>query len=1448
MVSPRFWTLLLSVVCVGSLLASAGEARAEVPVPEPLQPWVEWVLYDEGDLDCPQLGSSRACVWPGVLEVFAEDEGATFAMDVWVARRGDVRLPGSRDLWPQDVQVNGVAAVLKAAGDTPAVALDAGRHRVTGRLVWNSPPQFVTTPPQTGRVLLELRGQPVERPRHDASGRLWIDGEEGAADGEETDRLRASVYRRIRDGVPLRVETWVDVNVSGQAREIDLGPVVLAGSRPVRLESPVPAALDGEGRLTVYARPGTHRVSLESVVAEDVESLGVPQGLPDFYDPQEVWVWVADETARTAEVRGLRAVDPSRTSLPQEWHGHTTFQAVAGEALRLETTRRGIRPGPNQLQLRRQMWLDLDGGGFTIRDSLTGEMRQGWRLNYVGPEVLGRVLEQSGDEDLLITEDPETGVSGVELRFPTTRLQADLRRTDGARSFPAVGWDHDVQQLSTTVHVPPGWSVLHVSGVDSLSGSARAVSTWTLWDFFLLLMVALAVGKLFGWKWAPLAAVALVLGHGQQGAPMWTWIHLIASLALLRALPDGFWRKTVHVYRMIVLVVLFVMMAFFIHDQVHSAVHPQVEIHRASADDLFLPVYQESAPAAPSEMVMEEMDDVSSLRAREARVYAEPASLDRAGRQVAYKQLSQVDPNAVVQTGPGVPSWTWRSVHLGWSGPVHRDQEVTMVLISPWMQKLIIALRLAALIALALLLFAPREMSWRKREEGEPARAKTPRLLRHLLKGSVVLLCMGGVSIASTTAAADEMASRASPPSAASPDGNVLNKLRQRLVAARACDGPCVVVSRADLRVEGLEFTMEAEVHAQEDTGWYLPGPADPLQLESVRVGGVETRELRREPGGLTAVRLPPGRHIVEVTGRLANRTTATLRFDDSARPRRVTFESDQWVVDGLSSAGVPDSSLQLARRDSEESETLDTARELPPWYEVERTFALGLPWQVQTRIRRVDADRSELVRLPLLEGESVLTDGPRVEGGRVLVDFPRGQTEVEYLSEIPIQEEVRLVAPTDQPWSEIWEVECSRIWRCQFSDLSPVALISDDPRVHRPRWLPWPGEELVVTVARPDGVEGQSSTIDSVTYRVQPGQRLLIATLDLTIRASEGGTRQVRIPAEAEVQETTINNTEHSLRHEDGVMDLPYQPGVQRYRIRWQQVWEPSVVQAMPEVVLDSEAVNVTLEIEQSRDRWLLHVMGPSWGPAILFWPKLIILLILALLFGQLKGIPLRTPEWMLLLIGFSQLPYGALVPVVAWFAVLTIRQRAPLTESPAKFNAFQLFIVFHTLVAAAIFYAAIHTNLLFDVNMQVEGARSSNSLLRWTLDRTDGEIGGAAVVSVPLFLWRVLMLAWACWVVSRLLAWVPWGWRAFSAGGLWQKSEKAEGSGPERSRGRYANVPRQKLGVRQPSPASAPEAADGSVEPPAPEVSEETEEKVEEPEEKADSGEDPEEEKKDE
>jgi hypothetical protein len=408
----------------------------------------------------------------------------SFTLSVWLDKPQLVALPGGDKHWPQQVEVDGQPALVVQQGASAAVKLGRGQHTVTGRLLWKAPPEVVQLPADIGVVRLSFLGKAVDRPRMDETGRLWVKEGAGPDVAGEADNQRVAIYRKVIDGVPIKIVTMLELNISGRSRELTLGKVLVPQSQPTDLRGALPVQISADGEVKVYARPGTHRVEIDAIISQPVTELVAPKLTQTFFDSQEVWVWQPDEAIRSVELSGLNTVDPGRTSLPQDWRGQTTLLAEGGQALKLTVTRRGeAQQSPNQVSLNRVMWLDLDGSGYTIRDELQGTLNQGWRLNYGDAGVLGRVSR--GQDELLITADVETKQQGVELREATLGLTAESRFEASTVELPIVGWAHDVQSLQVDLHLPPGWSVLGARGVDSMTNTW--IDTWTLFEFFILL-------------------------------------------------------------------------------------------------------------------------------------------------------------------------------------------------------------------------------------------------------------------------------------------------------------------------------------------------------------------------------------------------------------------------------------------------------------------------------------------------------------------------------------------------------------------------------------------------------------------------------------------------------------------------------------------------------------------------------------------------------------------------------------------------------------------------------------------------------------------------------------------------------------------------------------------------------------------------------------------------
>lgn len=119
----------------------------------------------------------------------------------------------------------------------------------------------------------------------------------------------------------------------------------------------------------------------------------------------------------------------------------------------------------------------------------------------------------------------------------------------------------------------------------------------------------------------------------------------------------------------------------------------------------------------------------------------------------------------------------------------------------------------------------------------------------------------------------------------------------------------------------------------------------------------------------------------------------------------------------------------------------------------------------------------------------------------------------------------------------------------------------------------------------------------------------------------------------------------------------------------------------------------------------------------------------------------------------------------VVGWLLLLAWRGKTGKKLSERSFKTLQVGLALLTLAALAILAQAVAGGLLGLPTMQIAGFGSDAYHLNWYQDRTPEDLHRLWVVSVPLWVYRTLMLAWALWLANTLLNWLRWGWGCYTS-----------------------------------------------------------------------------------
>jgi hypothetical protein len=192
--------------------------------------------------------------------------------------------------------------------------------------------------------------------------------------------------------------------------------------------------------------------------------------------------------------------------------------------------------------------------------------------------------------------------------------------------------------------------------------------------------------------------------------------------------------------------------------------------------------------------------------------------------------------------------------------------------------------------------------------------------------------------------------------------------------------------------------------------------------------------------------------------------------------------------------------------------------------------------------------------------------------------------------------------------------------------------------------------------------------------------------------------------------------------------------------------------------------------------NRWPLFALGEGVGPAFLYWGELLVFLVVAIVLGRLSNSPLSISEWLLLGLGLSTISWTVLLLVAVWLFAMRWRERMIASEvlTPSRFNALQVALVALTVVAVtSLVFSGVRYGLLATPDMGVTGPGSYRSAFIWFVDRTSAALPQPTVYSVPMWVYRTIMFAWALWVALALARWLQFAWRAWSTGGYWRAAQ---------------------------------------------------------------------------
>jgi len=907
------------------------------------------------------------------------------------------------------------------------------------------------------------------------------------------------------------------------------------------------------------------------------------------------------------------------------------------------------------------------------------------------------------------------------------------------------------------------------------------------------------------------AAVYLLLGYNEGERPLWTLLAALAFALIARALPVGKLGTAALWLRRAALVLLILISLPFVTDQVRYALYPQLEQegpYLAQVDGLanYTGVYrhrqsrgvpQAEVPVAQEAQAMDNygvatttatVNAPSPVMAAQREMPAAPpppakvlSELKSAREKSAAGGLQSVDvtgsktprvdngaaspvvvidrysESTIVQTGAGAPNWNIGSIaQLSWSGPVLATQGVRLLIAPPWLVRPL-RIVLAALLAW---------LVWRLlRVPATPRPANGSRAAA----GVAGIVLLGGIVLGAGVAGNAQAQTL--------PSEELLQQLRTRLTEAPKCVPQCAAVADAQVGVNGDNVSVTLEVHAAERVALPLPDDAAGVSLKSIQVDGVADDAVARDAEGALLLVLNRGVHRVQLEFS-AHADQVSLAFP--VKPSRVTFVAKGWESSGIEDNRLLTETLTLARAHDSASSANNSSggvQQFAPYVRVQRNVSLGLEWSANTLVERVSpAQGGFTLEVPALAGEHVTSAGIKVQNGKVPVALGDGAASMSWQSTLDKGESLALTAPPLADRAEVWRVVVSPTWHVEFSGVPGVGLdASENPNEFRNfEFHPLPGETLTLRITRPSANQGAARAIDQVNLRSDIGQRAATHTLSFALRASQGGDQAIVLPKDAELLGVTRDGQTLNVRVLDGKLSLPVAPGSHVFEVRFRDASPIAALVRTPVIALGLPAANVGVQLQLPDDRWLLAAFGPALGPAVLYWGELIVLIALAFALARTRRTSLRFRDWLLLGLGFSTFSWIALLIVVAWLFAFDWRRRGDVPRSDLAFNFSQIGLALLTVAALYSLALAIPQGLAGEPNMHVAGNSSYGLQLNWFADRSADTLPQASALSLPLWVYKVLMLAWALWLANAVIGWLRQAFTAWTREGYWRVPAK--------------------------------------------------------------------------
>ncbi len=1321
----------IRIFIILSLIFSTLYAIDKSKLPTDLQEWQEWVLYGEDERECPLdfQKNRHICSWPSQMDIELNKNQLDFNI-TWNLFKDNTKiiLAGDENHWVYDVKVDEKEAIVLDNNKRATLILNKGLHNIQGSINWNNKAKYLQLPPNIALVNLYKNGKKIENINIDKRDRLWF--EKVVENSIKKGTLNITINRKISDQHPMKVLTQLHLRISGKSRTLLIEDILLDDFIPLSIKGNLQATITENRKLQIDAKAGEWDIYIDSYNPKPILELKKAKN-----STIETWVFESNPKYRRVKIEGVQQIDPSQTNLPNDWKHLPSYLIDNNSQMKITQLYKSeqIKPNNNFI-MQRECWLDFDGNGYTIVDNISATLDKITRLEMSKIIDLGSVMLNNKPQ--LITTLKDSDLKGVELREANPSIKTVSRYTQEIDQLPANGWNKKFNSINLTLNLPPSWQLLASFGSDSKGNSW--IERWNLMDIFLVMLIVIAIYKLFGWQWAISSSIILILLWQNQNAPTLVWLTLLSLVALIRLLNKSSIKTALQIAFIATISLAIWQVLVFSTYEIRTALYPQLEKHN------HIQTYPYDVPmSAP---IVEESISKDS--------YIKTKSISR--RELNYQKKdsyntdktlieNRFDPDAIVQTGPGIPNWKWNTHQFYWQSGIGSDDRLELWLLSPTATKIIKILRVLGMLFLLYMFL---------KEYSQPIikKIKTDLASKQTIKTILLISILTQLPL---TLKADI------------PDEAMLKELKTRLTKTPPCFPNCTQIESTFIQIEDNQLQVKLKMLVATNSAIQLLGNRTNWLPQNVTVDDNQSANIRIDKESNLWINLTKGKHTVYLNANIKNRDK--IQLTSALRLHNISFKSDESHSIQTNNKNY----IEIISKDKDDIKKRKKFQNtIEPLVQIERTFHFGHRWYIDTDVTVLNSiDRAYTIEYTLLPNESVLDKNIQINDKKVQLHLSKRIQSYHWRSSIPIENLLELKASKDNHIVEIWKMDVASLWHMSSEGISPLEQIRSN-NLLMPLYKPWQNEVLKITLEYAKAIKGDSITIKSSNLTIKQSQRYADITLNLNLLSSQAQDYQLKIENLKELKSVMIDGQNHFIKANNTTITIPIQPKEQNIIINYIDESRTKTVYNFPKIDLLKQSVNSKTTLQLPQDRWVLWTFGPLLGPAVLFWGVIVALLLFTSILAKVQKTPLQTMDWFLLGVGVSTTSITIIIPIIIWIFVLRYRELHTQSLKGRKKNAFQILLVILTIISLITIFSAVSVGLLGSPDMMVTGNNSSEYYLNWYSDRIENILPQPTVISISLWYYRALMLLWAIWISFSLIKWLKYAWEVFSNNGIWEKS----------------------------------------------------------------------------